>query len=1098
MRCSACEAEILGPAQFCEECGAPVGLTTCPSCGAAATPGKRFCRDCGAALDPVAGDVGSVPRGARASRDERKQVTVLFCDIVGSTALAQRLGAEAMHDLLKAFFAVAAEEIGRYGGIINRQLGDGFMALVGVPVAHEDHARRAVLAAIGLKRRLAERPSGEDGTDVRVRIGLNSGLVVIGAVGDDDDSDVTAIGDTINVAARLERLAEPGSILISESTARLVSGYVHVEPVGALQVRGRQGPVEAYRVLRVGPRRSPIEGIGTRPLGRFVGRQRHLAALGDHLAQAREGGGQVVGIVAEPGMGKSRLITEFRRTLRGERLTVLEGRCLSFGSSTPYIPVADIVRANCGVADGDEPGEIAVKVRSGLAEVAIEPDEAAPFVLNLLSVREGAEALVRLTPEGVKARTFEILLAMCLEGSRRRPIVLVVEDLHWIDRVSEEFFAALAEGLQAAPILLICTYRPGYAAPWLQRSFATQLALPRLSPAESLEVVRWVLGREQLPDEVGTAIVQRGEGNPFFVEELVRAHRDGDAPNGGAGVPATIQDVLMARIDRLPDDARRVLQTSAVLGHEFSLPLLGAVWDGPGALDPELVELKRLEFLYEQPAAGEPVYVFTHALTQEVAYESLLTARREALHAAAGEALEMLYVDRIDEVVDRLAHHYARAGRAEKAVEYLSRVAERAVQGYAHVEAAGALDEALRHAPRLPADGRDRRILDLATRRAWSLHFLGRVDESLDLLDRHLPLDGALGDPRTTAEHHFWLGQTRSNRGDGEGAERAAVRAIADARRAGSRAIEGRAHFVLARECVWRGRLAEGAEHGRRAAALLDEPDQWWWLGHAHEWVARNLCCAGDLDGALEHVARTRAIGRERADPRLQSCAGGMNAWILATRGDWERAIADGTESLQLSPDPHNTPHILGWLGFAYGEKGDHAQAIALLERSIGTLTEFRYSRLVAWFSVWLGEAYLGAGRPDDARRAAAEGLRLGEALAYPWAVGIAHRALGRVALAEGDLAEAARHLDEARATLERIGARFELAVACLVGAELAAQAGEHEIAQERLAECLESFTRLNAPRYVERAARLAGEVTDRRDSHEDRKAEPPLTGMAR
>jgi class 3 adenylate cyclase/tetratricopeptide (TPR) repeat protein len=1003
-------------------------------------------------------------------------VTVLFCDIVGSTALTERLGAEAMHGLLSRFYDLALGEVHRYGGGVSKFLGDGFMALVGAPAAHEDHALRAVLAALGLKRQLAEGALGTDDPSVRVRVrmGLDSGVVVIGSVGDDPDAGPTAIGETVNVAERLQRLAEPGTILVSDATARLVTGSVRLEPLGPLEVRGKSVPVGAHRVLGVGPGRSPQDGLGSRPLGRFVGRAPLLGALSEALAHAREGRGQVVGIVGEPGMGKSRLITEFRRSLRGERITLTEGRCLSYGNSIPYLPVRDHIRAICGITDADAPGTVSEKLRFSLDEVGLDPRERGPFVLHVLGTSEGTEALAGLTPEAVKARTFETLIQMALSGSRRRPLVLVYEDLHWVDTLTEELLASLAHNLQGAAILLLCTYRAGYQAPWLSLSYARQISLQPLTSSESADVVRGVLGGTQLPGRIVEAVIEKAEGNPFFAEELARAIRDRREPGAEASVPDTIHDVLAARIDRLPDATRRVLQTASVIGREFSPQLLEPLWGESFLLDPYLEELKRREFIYERIGADGPHYVFAHALTQDVAYESLLVSRRRALHEAIGQMLERQFADRLDEVIDRLAHHYSRTDRSEKAVEYLTRFAEKAVQGYANAEAARALEEALPHAERLPAEGRERRVLTLVVRLVTSLYFLCRFEESRDLLLRHQPRIDALGDPQLAGEYYFWLAHTYAHIGDPTGAERFAARAIDEAERAGDGTTIGKARIVLAWEGFYTGRYAEGTEHARAAVAALEPTEEWWWLGYALGWEAVNHMSLGAFDAALRIVERSRAIGRVRQDPRLQCYSAWMRGRIHAVRGDWEAAIADLTESLESSPDPLNSSYAMGWLGFSHREKGDHARAVSLLEQSVASLTEFRFRRLVCVFAGFLAGAYRAAGRIDEAREVAERALSLSEELRYPWAIAHARRELGRIDLAAGDLAGAERHLGEALEVLIGLEMRFEVAATRLDLAELAGRRGDLEAAAEHLDACREGFSELGAPAYLERAEVLA------------------------
>ena len=526
---------------------------------------------------------------------ERKPVTVLFCDIANSTPLAQRLGPEAMHTLFNRFFERGLDAVHRYEGTINQFLGDGFMALFGAPIAYEDHARRAVLAALGLQHRLGERhadfglPPGED---LAVRMGLNTGLVVVGSIGDNLRMDYTAVGDTTNLAARLQQSAPPGVILISQTTGRLVQDQVYLEAIAPLQVKGMATPVAAYKLLGTRPRRSPGARLGERTLSRFAGRERDLAVLHEVLAQVEAGQGQVVGIVGEAGVGKSRFLYEFRQSLTGKRLTYLAGSCLSYGQAIPYLPLLDILRHNCGITEADSPETITTRVRLGLQEVGLDPEAGTPYLLHLLGVQAGTEGLAVLSPETIKTRTFDTLRQMSLRGSRQRPLILEVEDLHWIDKTSEDYLMSLVESLVGAPILLLGTYRPGYRPPWVEKSYAMQVALRPLGPRDGLVVVRSVAPQERLSDHLAQVILAKAEGNPLFLEELTQAVVEQGELQADAAVPDTIQGVLMARIDRLPDAAKRLLQTASVLGREFSLRLLGTIWEGSGALEPLLGELQ--------------------------------------------------------------------------------------------------------------------------------------------------------------------------------------------------------------------------------------------------------------------------------------------------------------------------------------------------------------------------------------------------------------------------------------------------------------------------------------------------------------------------
>ena len=532
---------------------------------------------------------------------ERKQVTVFFCDLANSTPLAERLGPEQMHTLLNRFFELALHDVHRYEGTINQFLGDGFMALFGAPLAHEDHARRGVLAALALQRTLTEAHLGKPyGEACQFRMGLNSGLVVVGSIGDNLRMDYSAIGDTTNLAARLQQQAEPGTILVSESTSRLVQGAVRLEALPLVQVKGKTEPIPIYKVIGTLPRRSPIASRSERTLSPFVGRERELATLEALFAQVEAGQGQVVGIVAEAGGGKSRLLYEFRQRLQDKRVTYLEGRCVSYGSTIPYHPILDVLRNNCGISETASPEAITEKVRFGLQEVGMDPEEFSPYVLQLLGVKEGTEPISILTPEAIRTRTFDTLKQMSLKGSQQRPLIFEIEDLHWIDKTSEDYLASLVENLVGASILLLTSYRPGYQPAWLGKSYATQISLHSLTPQDGLTVVHSALYSETLPDQVKQMIVEKAEGNPFFLEELTRAVTEHGDFQAETTIPDTIQGVLMARIDRLPEEPKRLLQTASVLGREFSPRILKAIWEGTDSLEPLLLELKRLEFLFER------------------------------------------------------------------------------------------------------------------------------------------------------------------------------------------------------------------------------------------------------------------------------------------------------------------------------------------------------------------------------------------------------------------------------------------------------------------------------------------------------------------
>src|SRR5215468_5545561 len=982
-RCQGCGRENTLDAGFCVECGQALAVP-CPACGARGRPSDRFCHACGASRTARLSDPGEAPNSSRgadavvrreraAGEGEHKQATVLYCQLADGAALARSLGTDGMLAFLDSFFELAEAEVRRFGGTISSFLSDGLVALFGVPVAHEDHARRGVLAALGLQRRLAAAREAEDAgasaSAELVRMALNTGLVAVSQIGSGPERRLSAVGETTTIAGLLQQQAGPGAIFVGPATARMVTGYVRLGDLGSLQLPGAGGSVHAFRVTGTGPRRSPIEGLGARPLSRFVGREpemralhdvleqvavvpelsaqpklaeflgreRALAALQGPLAKVEAGHGQVIGIVGEPGIGKSRLLYEFRRTLADRPITYLEGRCLSFGGSVPYLPIMDVVRANCGIAETDRPEAVIQKVRFGLQEVGLDADRHAPFVLHLLGPSEGVAVLAQLSAEAVKSRMFETLRTWSLHGSHRRPLIIAIEDLHWVDRSSEEYLASLAESLAGAPILLVCTWRPGYRPPWAEHSYVTQLGLRPLGPRDSLDLVSSVLGQDEVPGELARVIMERGEGNPFFLEELARAVADRGAAESASFVPDTIQDVLMARIDRLDETPRQLLQTASVVGREVPLRLLAALWPQPAELPEQLRTLQNLEFLYEQ-AGREPGFVFKHALTQDVAYATLLESRRRALHAAAGQALENLHAGGLEEVYDRLAYHYARTDDAAKAVRYLTSFAGRAAGMHAHADAAHALEDALGHVARLSGGEKDQQLVATAARLAASYYFLGRFRDTVELLKGQRARMEQLGDETLAGRFFFELAHAHSHLGDYQQAVAYAKRAIEAAQRAGDPSTLGKAHYVLCKESMWVARFSAGLEHGRRAVSHLEGTGERWWLGQSLCWQGINLYFMGDLNTALECAVGGFAIGEELSDHRLQSYAAWNRAWFLATRGDGPDAVTWGHRSIELSPDPLNNAFSLGWTGYAYLENGDSGHALSLLERSIALL----------------------------------------------------------------------------------------------------------------------------------------------------------------
>ena len=652
---------------------------------------------------------------------ERKQVTVLFADLKGSTELIRDLDPEAAQRLLDPALQRMMDAVHRFEGTVNQVLGDGIMALFGAPVAHEDHAARACYAALAMQdalHRYAEEVCRRDGLAVQIRVGLNSGDVVVRAIGNDLHMDYSAVGLTTVLAARMEQLATPGSTLLTAATLRLVEGYMEVAPLGPVPVKGLPKPVEIYELLRAGPVRSRLQAAVARGLTRFVGRDTELEHLRQALARAGAGQGQVVASVGEAGVGKSRLLYEFTQSHHTHGWLLLASHSVSYGKATAYLPVLDLLKDYFQIAPDDDARRWREKITGKLLTLdrALEP--MLPALLALLDVSVDDQQWQACDPPQRRRRTLDAVKHLLLRESQVQPLCLVFEDLHWMDAETQALLGSLAESLPTARLLLLVNYRPEYQHGWGSKTYYTQLRLDPLPPASADAFLQALLGDAPSLAPIKQLLIARTEGNPFFLEESVRTLVETVVLVGELGayrlaqaipsiqVPATVQAVLAARIDRLPPEEKRLLQTAAVIGTEVPLPVLQAIAEMPeDVLQCGLAHVQAAEFLYETRLFPEREYTFKHALTHEVAYGSLLLERRRVLHARIMQALETLAADWVAEEVERLAHHALRGEVWDKALRYGRQAGEKAKTRSANQEAVTYFEQALdalRHLPENP------------------------------------------------------------------------------------------------------------------------------------------------------------------------------------------------------------------------------------------------------------------------------------------------------------------------------------------------------------------------------------------------------------
>jgi class 3 adenylate cyclase/tetratricopeptide (TPR) repeat protein len=775
MTCGRCGTENAAGRRFCASCGESFPRS-CPRCRFVNGPLDHFCGGCGAALEsaPPGGNPAAytpkhlserVLTTRSALEGERKWVTVLFCDVVDSYRLAEQLGAEGMHEIMDQALRLMAEAVHRYEGTVNQFLGDGLMALFGAPLALEQHALSGIYAALAIREALRafnQSPANRGGQPLRVRMGLNSGFVVVGRIGDDLRMDYTAVGDTTHLAARLQALADPDDILISDTTAGLAEGYIRLESLGPLAIRGRSESVVAHRVTGVRSSRSRFQVAAERGLTPFVGRARDLDLLKQRFALARSGHGQVVSVVGEAGVGKSRLLHEFRRELRAETFTWLEGQCSASGQAVPYQPILHGLRTSFRIDHDDTGPQIREKIRSGVRRLGLDPDPAVPVLETLFGLEVSGAALQRLDPRMRRQRIFETIQALTVAGTQVRPLVVVVEDLHWIDTTSEEYLVQLVAGLTGMPLLLLTTSRPGYDLPWADQPHSAQVGLDLLEPLQVSAMVTNLLGVSETPADLAAVIWGKAEGNPLFVEEIVRSmlergvlRRDAErvrwAGTANVDFPARIQDIVSARFDRLEEPVRRTLQVGAVSGRHFRMRVLSRVAEIPEEVAAHVEALKRAELVHETQFFPELEYTFNHAIFQEVAYQSLLAPRRRQLHRLIGEALEEMASPAVSEHCNELAYHFSRADVADKAVKYLIDAGDRAAAAFSNREALALYRRALEL-----GQGGER------TTEAELLHKLGTVSllvgdaaASLRYVEGALEVYEALGDKRNVLRMHL-------------------------------------------------------------------------------------------------------------------------------------------------------------------------------------------------------------------------------------------------------------------------------------------------------------------------------------------------------
>jgi class 3 adenylate cyclase len=852
MRCSKCGSENPSGTRFCGECGGPFAVK-CPKCGAENTAPFKFCRGCGTALasastirnenEPSAIRVNA-ETAPEAPDGERKTVTALFADIKGSTELMEDLDPEEARAIIDPALKLMIDAAHRYDGYVVQSTGDGIFALFGAPVAHEDHPQRALFAALRMQAeisRYSAKVVADGGTPIEARVGVNTGEVVVRTIATGQGhTEYTPIGHTTNLASRMQAVARSGSVVVSEASQKLVEGYFQLKSIGPTKVKGVTEPVNVFEVTGLGPLRTRMQRAVGRGLTKFVGRAREIEAMRNAAELARAGHGQIVAAMAEAGTGKSRLLFEFKATAQSGWL-VLEAFSVSQGKATAYLPVIELLHLYFEIKPEDDARKRREKVNGKVLTLDRSLEDSLPYLFVLLGIVEGGDPFAQMDAQVRRRRTQDAVKRILLRESLNQPLMLIFEDLHWIDEETQAFLNLLADAIANAPVLLLVNYRPEYSHSWGSKTYYTQLRLDPLGKESADEMLSALLGDGVELGPLRLLIVEKTQGNPLFMEEIFQALiEDGSLQRNGSvklvrpveqlRLPPTVQGILAARIDHLPLEEKELLQTLAVIGTEFPLTLVGKVVQrSSDNIDSLLSRLQNSEFIYEQPAAaGDIEYRFKHALTHDVAYGSLLTERRKLLHERTAQSIEALYPERLEDHYNELAHHYLSSDNPAKAVEYLRLAGEQAVGRGLYALALASVEPALRLIERMPGEVRLRAELAVRLMEAMTvtaLHGLASK-ERLDASERICQLSESLDDPVALFRGLLNMGYALNHRFEARRGAEIGRRCLKLAQEHLETDMHPAAYALLTQAHYRAGELVEAAATGSAEMAGFFSPDQ--------------------------------------------------------------------------------------------------------------------------------------------------------------------------------------------------------------------------------------------------------------------------------
>jgi class 3 adenylate cyclase/predicted ATPase len=970
------------------------------------------------------------------SEGERKTITALFADLKGSTALIEGLDPEEARAIIDPALQLMMDAVHRYEGYVAQVLGDGIFALFGAPLAHEDHPQRALFAALRMQdemRRYAHVLREQGRAPLLMRVGVNTGEVVVRSIRKDDlHTDYVPVGHSTNLAARMEQLAAPGSILVSAYTHRLTDGYFEFKALGQTQIKGVEEPLHVYEVLGAGPLRTRLQVASSRGLTRFVGRHREMEQLQTALAHAKAGHGQIVGVMGEPGLGKSRLFYEFKLTSLSECL-VLEAYSASYGKASAYLPVIELLKSYFRIEPADDERARRQKVIGKVLELERSLEDTLPYLFALLGSEEQPSPLQQMDPQIRRRRTFDALKRLFLRESLNQPVLLIFEDLHWIDTETQGVLDTLSESVASTRMLLLTNYRPEFRHEWGGKTYYTQLRLAPFGKNEAAEFLHVLLGipagvvREPPLQHVQQLILQKTEGTPFFLEEVVQelfeqgvlVHEGGETRCGASlpidlHLPPTVQGVLAARIDRLATEEKALLQQLAIMGRVFPLGLIKRVVTRPEEeLYGLLAALQHKEFLYEQPAFPEVEYSFKHALTQEVAYGTVLQERRKALHERTAQAIENLYHPKLEDHYSELAHHYSRSGNTQKAVKYLHLAGQQAVQRSAYGEAISHLTAALElltTLPETPARVQQELALHLTLGVPFQILKGEAAPEVGHTYNRVLELCGQVGDTAQFFPALFGLWRFYFLRPDYQKARELAERMMRLAEHSHDAALLLEAHRALGTNVFWLGDLRQGQRHLEQGIALYDIHKH-----RAHAFLygidpgvyclcfaGWNLWCLGYPEQALKNRQEALRLAHELAHPFTLAFALSITAMLHQFRQEAATVREQAEATLTLAAE-HGFAYRAAWAtllqGWALAAQGHREEGIVRMQEGLAAGRATGSEAVHPYFLALQAEICGKMGRREEGLAALAEAVALGQRTGKLWYAAELYRLKGELTL---------------------------------------------------------------------------------------------------